>query len=24
MEKCGMTLTGAGADPGTVRYAIKR
>jgi [ribosomal protein S5]-alanine N-acetyltransferase len=24
MEKCGMTLMGAGADPGTVRYALKR
>lgn len=24
MQKCGMTLTGAGADDGTVRYAIKR
>jgi [ribosomal protein S5]-alanine N-acetyltransferase len=24
MQKCGMALTGAGADPGTVRYAIKR
>jgi [ribosomal protein S5]-alanine N-acetyltransferase len=24
MEKCGMTLTGTGVDPGTVRYAIKR
>jgi [ribosomal protein S5]-alanine N-acetyltransferase len=24
MEKCGMTLSGEGADPGTVRYAVKR
>jgi [ribosomal protein S5]-alanine N-acetyltransferase len=24
MEKCGMTLVGEGADPGTVRYSVKR
>jgi hypothetical protein len=24
MQKCGITLTGAAADDGTVRYAMKR